>query len=67
MTTESVTLPQAAEEGAEEGFEIGQVLTIVSGHFIHDVYTAFVAPLLPLIIEKLFISLTLAGSLTALL
>jgi FSR family fosmidomycin resistance protein-like MFS transporter len=68
MTSDSVSITQAAEEGFEdERFETGQVLTIVSGHFIHDVYTAFVAPLLPLIIEKLSLSLTLAGSLTALL
>ncbi len=63
MISESTSIPEAAEEG----FETGRVLTIVSGHFIHDIYTAFVAPLLPLIIEKLSLSLTLAGSLTALL
>ena len=63
MASESITIPQPAEEE----FETGQALTIVSGHFTHDVYTAFVAPLLPLIIEKLSLSLTLAGSLTAFL
>lgn len=46
-------------------FETGHVLTIISGHFFHDSYTAFVAPLLPLIIDKLSISLTQAGWLTA--
>jgi FSR family fosmidomycin resistance protein-like MFS transporter len=46
-------------------FQTAQALTIVSGHFFHDTYTAFVAPLLPLIIEKLKISLTQAGALTA--
>jgi MFS transporter, FSR family, fosmidomycin resistance protein len=51
----------------EEKFQTGQVLTIVGGHFIHDTYTAFVAPLLPLIIEKLSLTLTMAGSLTAFL
>jgi len=45
--------------------ETGHVLTIVGGHFIHDTYSAFVAPLLPLIIERLSLSLTMAGSLTA--
>lgn len=50
----------------EAEFETGQVLTIVGGHFIHDLYTAFLSPLLPLLIEKLSLSLTLAGSLTAL-
>ena len=68
MTLDSVTIPKAVDESSEdEGFETGQVLTIVSGHFVHDVYTAFIAPLLPLIIEKLSLSLTLAGSLTAIL
>lgn len=63
MTSNTAPITQAAEGG----FETSQVLTIVSGHFIHDIYTAFVAPLLPLIIERLSISLTLAGSLTAIL
>ena len=45
----------------EEKFQNGQVMTIVGGHFAHDTFTAFVAPLLPLIIEKLSISLSAAG------
>jgi len=49
----------------EDQFQTEQVATIVGGHFIHDVYSAFVAPLLPLIIEKLSLSLTMAGSLNA--
>ncbi len=40
------------------------MLTIAGGHFIHDSYTAFLAPLLPLIIERLSLSFTLAGVLT---
>jgi FSR family fosmidomycin resistance protein-like MFS transporter len=63
MTTESIPL----EQTAESEFQTGQVLTIVSGHFIHDVYTACIAPLLPVIIEKMSLSLTLAGSLTAIM
>ena len=51
----------------ENQFQTRQVLTIVSGHFTHDIYTAFVPPLLPLIIEKLSLTLTLAGSLIAFL
>ena len=46
-------------------FQAEQVITISSGHFIHDVYSAFLAPLLPLIIEKLSLTLTAAGSLSA--
>lgn len=48
-------------------FQTERVVTIFGAHFIHDTYTAFVAPLLPLIIEKLSLSLTMAGSLTAFL
>jgi FSR family fosmidomycin resistance protein-like MFS transporter len=46
-------------------FQTEQVLTISSGHFIHDTYSAFLAPLLPLIIEKMSLTLTAAGSLSA--
>jgi len=60
MTTQSIEIEETKEE-----FNTDQVLTIVGGHFIHDTYTAFVAPLLPLIIEKLSLTLTMAGSLTA--
>ena len=49
----------------KDDFQAEQVITISSGHFIHDVYSAFLAPLLPLIIEKLTLSLTAAGSLSA--
>ncbi len=45
-------------------FQTDRVLTIVGGHFIHDSFTAFLAPLLPLIIERLSLSFTLAGVLT---
>ena len=36
----------------------------MGAHAIHDTFSAFVAPLLPLIIERLSLSLTLAGTLT---
>lgn len=62
MTGESIALPKTGGE-----FQIQQVLTIAGGHFIHDIYTATIPTLLPLIIEKLSLSLTLAGSLTAML
>ena len=42
-------------------FNRDKVLTISAGHFVHDVYTAFLAPLLPLLIEKLGISLSMVG------
>ena len=52
-------------QSTEEEFQTERVLTITGGHFIHDTYTAFVAPLLPLIIEKLALSLSMVGSLMA--
>ncbi len=61
MTTQIATIP----ETHEHEFLADQVITITGGHFIHDTYSAFVAPLLPLIIEKLSISLTQAGALSA--
>jgi FSR family fosmidomycin resistance protein-like MFS transporter len=45
-------------------FQASQVLVLAGGHMIHDTFTSFIAPLLPLFIEKLGLSLTLAGSLT---
>jgi FSR family fosmidomycin resistance protein-like MFS transporter len=48
-------------KGLSEGFEKGRVLTISAVHFVHDCYTAFLAPALPLIIEKLGISYGMTG------
>ena len=52
---------------ASDRFQTEQVLTISGGHFVNDVYTGFIPALLPVIIEKLSLSLTMAGSLTAVL
>ena len=50
-----------------EKFQPGQVLPIAGAHFIHDTYTSFVPPLLPVLIEKFSLSLTQAGFLTAIM
>ncbi|MCD4650888.1 MAG: MFS transporter [Candidatus Cloacimonetes bacterium] len=42
-------------------FQTGNVLTLSIAHLFHDIYTSFLAPILPLLIEKLGISLTMAG------
>ncbi|MCF8304753.1 MAG: MFS transporter [Bacteroidales bacterium] len=42
-------------------FQTGNVVSISLAHFLHDVYSAFLAPLLPMLIEKLGISYSLAG------
>ena len=45
----------------DKKFQTGNVLTISFGHLMHDTYTAFLAPLLPLLISKLGLSLSMAG------
>ena len=45
-------------------FQTGRILVLSISHFIHDVYSSFLAPLLPLLIEKLSLSLTRAGLLS---
>ncbi len=46
---------------SKEGFQKGRVLSISAAHFVHDCYTSFLAPALPLIIEKLGISYGMTG------
>jgi FSR family fosmidomycin resistance protein-like MFS transporter len=45
----------------QEGFQKGKVLIISAAHFVHDCYTSFLAPALPLIIEKLGMSYGMTG------
>lgn len=47
----------------KQAFQKGHVFTVSLAHLIHDIYSSFLAPLLPLIIEKLSISYSVAGSL----
>ncbi|MEE4355517.1 MAG: MFS transporter [Desulfococcaceae bacterium] len=49
------------ESKHSERFQWGGVLLISFCHFIHDIFTSFLSPLLPLLVEKLSINLTLAG------
>ena len=48
----------------KEKFHFWRAFDISLAHFVHDVYSSFLAPLLPLIIEKLGLNYFLAGSLT---
>ncbi|HEY45644.1 MAG: hypothetical protein AMJ88_03435 [Anaerolineae bacterium SM23_ 63] len=52
------------EDSNETRFETDRILTISSGHAIHDTYTAFLPPLLPALIERFTLSKTDAGLLT---
>ncbi len=45
-------------------FRSGDVVSISLAHLAHDIYSSFLAPILPLIIEKLGISLSMAGMLS---
>lgn len=45
-------------------FDSKRILAVSVCHFIHDVYSSFLAPLLPFLIEKFGLSLTQAGFLT---
>jgi len=47
-------------------FRKGEVLTISFAHMAHDIFSSFLAPLLPLLIEKLGMSLSLAAFLNIL-
>jgi FSR family fosmidomycin resistance protein-like MFS transporter len=57
--------PQSTAPALEtDSFQIGQVMVFAGGHLIHDTFSSFLAPLLPLLIDKLGLSLALAGSLS---
>jgi FSR family fosmidomycin resistance protein-like MFS transporter len=45
-------------------FQTGNVILLSISHLVHDIYGSFLAPILPLIIEKLGINYTLAGMLS---
>ncbi|MDE2820979.1 MAG: MFS transporter [Chloroflexota bacterium] len=61
MIGQAPALSDESKDG--QGFQYGRIMLICGGHFVHDVYSAFIAPLLPLLIEKLGLTLVMAGSL----
>jgi len=64
-TAPAASDPDTAKHASRPGrFNLPGVIAISLAHFIHDVYSSFLAPLLPLLIEKLSISLTLGGLLS---
>ncbi len=54
-----------ADETRTQGqrFRTGDAATLGVAHFLHDIFSAFLAPLLPLLIERLRLSLFQAGAL----
>lgn len=61
MSADTVLTARAAET---ERFQTNRVLTIAAGHAVHDTYTAFLPPLLPVFITNLSLSTTQAGLLS---
>jgi FSR family fosmidomycin resistance protein-like MFS transporter len=54
-----------AVEKINSSFKSAEILLLSFAHFIHDVYSSLLSPLLPLLIEKMSLSLTQAGALSA--
>ena len=50
--------------GNAKKFHLGNVLIVSAAHLVHDIYSSFLAPVLPLLIAKFNISLSLAGFLS---
>ncbi|MBN1300136.1 MAG: MFS transporter [Melioribacteraceae bacterium] len=48
----------------DKEFQSSSIVTISAAHLIHDVFSSFLAPLLPMLIPKLNISYSMAGILT---
>lgn len=44
-----------------KGFQTGNVVLLTVTHMLHDIYSSFLAPLRPLLIEKFELSLTMAS------
>jgi len=56
---------QHIEQTQRSSFQTPHIVLLSLSHFVHDVYSSFLAPLLPLLIEKLSMTLTQAGFLSA--
>jgi FSR family fosmidomycin resistance protein-like MFS transporter len=67
MVSESTLKTDKTTRGSDQDFQTGKILALSIGHFIHDVYSSFLSPLLPLLIEKLSMSLTQAGFLSTIM
>jgi len=64
ITQPAGKLLEADQIPAADAFQTDQVIPVIAAHLTHDIYTSSVAPLLPVLIEKMTLSLTQAGLLT---
>lgn len=62
MTTLASTVDTPAE--LTERFHTAGIVSVTAGHAVHDTYTAFLPPLLPVLIEKFALSNAQAGLLS---
>lgn len=62
ITSNAAPIESKVQRG--EAFQANGIILISGGHFVHDSFSAFIAPLLPLLIDKMGLSLLLAGSLS---
>jgi len=49
------------EGSSNEKFQSGNVILVAASHMLHDIYSSFLAPLRPLLIDKLQITLAMAS------
>lgn len=49
------------EKQSSKTFQTGNVILVAASHMLHDIYSSFLAPLRPLLIEKFGITLALAS------
>ena len=67
MTAKPDILKNEKPDDRNKHFHTGKILALSIGHFIHDVYSSFLSPLLPLLIDKLSLTLTQAGFLSTIM
>jgi FSR family fosmidomycin resistance protein-like MFS transporter len=67
MGSKTDTQKNKKPDDRSDGFQTGKILALSIGHFIHDLYSSFLSPLLPLLIEKLSLTLTQAGFLSTIM
>ncbi len=67
MMPSDAAVGRSGENGQAKPFQTGGVLLVSFCHFVHDIYSSFLYPLLPLLIEKFSLSLARAGLLSTVL
>jgi len=65
MPAKNLKTTPPSQSRPSKDFQTGRILVLSVCHFIHDIYASFLSPLLPLLIEKLSMSLTQAGFLSS--